>query len=286
MKRALLLSLAAAIATSIAAPHVADAAPLPRLGAEVPQRFALEHAKARLDLMLMPRGAIDEIVRWQCELRDLVHTGAARLAALAHRSQIRIPDVGVLTTEPVANSESSGFGWRDDPFRHRPKFHAGTDVRGKHGTPVLAAGDGVVKLARRYGGYGNFIQVDHGGGVVTAYAHLQRFLVKPHDVVVAGQAIGQMGATGRTTGPHLHFEVRLDGRPVDPVMAMTIARLRRESPLVGKLASFALSPELQADRSSAHDPPRQAPAKAKPARGKRDSRPDRPGRVRLVKPVS
>jgi murein DD-endopeptidase MepM/ murein hydrolase activator NlpD len=287
MKRALLLS----IAVALAAPLTAEATPLLRLGAEVPQRFAIAHAKARLDLLLMPRGAIDEIVRWQCGLRDLAHSAAARLAAIASRSQVRVPDVSVLTTDPVANSESSGFGWRDDPFRHRPKFHAGTDFRGKHGTPVLAAGDGVVKLARRYGGYGNYIQVDHGGGVVTAYAHLRRFLVKPGHVVVAGEAIGHMGATGRTTGPHLHFEVRLDGRPVDPVMAMTVARLRREAPLAGKLASFALSPEMQTERTSAHDPPRRA--RAKPARpgkpgkpGKPGSRPDRPGRVRVAKPVS
>lgn len=282
MKRALLLS----IAVLLAAPLTAAAAPLPRLGAEVPQRFA-PTGKARLDLLLMPRGAIDELVRWQCGLRDLVHAAGSRLAAIASQAQVRIPDVAVLTTEPVANTESSGFGWRDDPFRHRPKFHAGTDFRGKHGTPVLAAGDGVVSLARWYGGYGNFIQVDHGGGVVTAYAHLRRFLVKPGDVVVAGQAIGHMGATGHATGSHLHFEVRLDGRPVDPVMAMTIAQLRRESPLAGTLASFALSPELQSERTSAHDPPRQAVPKARPAApGKPESRPDRPGRVRAAKPLS
>jgi murein DD-endopeptidase MepM/ murein hydrolase activator NlpD len=283
MKRALLFLIAA----SLAAPLAAEAAPLPRLGAEVSQRFASERANARLDLVLMPRGVVDELVRWQCELRDLVHAAGARLAALASSSQDRIPDVGVLTTEPVANTESSGFGWRDDPFRHRPKFHAGTDFRGKHGTRVLAAGDGVVRLARWYGGYGNLIQVDHGGGVVTAYAHLQRFLVKPDQVVVAGQAIGQMGATGHTTGPHLHFEVRLDGRPVDPVMAMTVAKLRRESPIAGKIASYALSPELQSERTSASDPPRQPLPRAKPAApGKRESRPDRPGRVKIAKPVS
>jgi murein DD-endopeptidase MepM/ murein hydrolase activator NlpD len=288
MKRALLLLIAA----SLAAPLAAEATPLPRLGVEVPQRFALEHAKARLDLMLMlmPRGVIEEIVRWQCGLRDLAYSAASQLAALASDSrlrQVRIPDVSMLTTEPVVNTESSGFGWRDDPFRHRAKFHSGTDFRGKHGTPVLAAGDGVVRSVGWVGGYGNMIQVDHGGGLVTAYAHLQRFLVKPDDVVIAGQAIGHMGATGWTTGPHLHFEVRLDGRPVDPTMAMTIARLRRELPLAGQLASFALSPDLQSERTSASDPPKQAPPRpAAPKPPKRDSRPDRPGRVKTVKPVS
>jgi murein DD-endopeptidase MepM/ murein hydrolase activator NlpD len=290
MKRLLLFLIAASAAAPLAAPRAAAAAPLPLLGAQVPQRLALQEAQARLDLVLLPRGVLDGLVRWQCGLRDLAHGLSSRLTALAASAQVRIPDVSVLTTEPVENSQSSGFGWRDDPFRHRAKFHAGTDIRGKRGTPIMAAGDGVVKLARWYGGYGNYIQVDHGGGVVTAYAHLQRFLVKPDDVVVAGQPIGHMGATGRSTGSHLHFEVRLDGRPVDPVMAMTVARLRRQSPLAGSLASYALSPELQADRTSSHDPPRQAVPKqdvGKPGKpGKRGGRPDRPGRVKIVKPVS
>jgi len=286
MKRALLLPIAA----SLAVPLAAEAAPLPRLGAELQHRFARAKARVdRLDLLLMPRGVVDELVRWQCGLRDLVHTAALRLAGIASHAQVRIPDVSVLTSEPVVNTESSGFGWRDDPFRHRAKFHAGTDFRGKHGTPVLVAGDGVVRKTGWVGGYGNMILVDHGGGVVTAYAHLRRFLVKPDQVVVAGQPIGQIGATGRSTGPHLHFEVRLDGHPVDPTMAMAVARLGRELPLAGRVAAFALAPELQADRTSAHDPPRQAPAKAAPktrAPGKRDGRPDRPGRVKIARPVS
>jgi murein DD-endopeptidase MepM/ murein hydrolase activator NlpD len=289
MKRVLLFLIAASVAAPLAAPGTAAAAPLPLISAQVPQRFAMAQAQLRLDLLLMPRGMIEEIVRWRCGLRNLAHGATARLAALAASAQVRVPDVAVLTTEPVANSQSSGFGWRDDPFRHRAKFHAGTDIRGKRGTPIMAAGDGVVKLARWYGGYGNYIQVDHGGGVVPAYAHLSRFLVKPDDVVVAGQAIGHMGATGRSTGSHLHFEVRLDGRPVDPVMAMAVARIRRESPLAGTLASFSLSPELQADRTSAHDPPRHRIQKpqAKPGTpGTRNGRPDRPGRVKIVKPVS
>jgi murein DD-endopeptidase MepM/ murein hydrolase activator NlpD len=288
MKRVLLFLIAA----SLAAPLAARAAPLPipSLGAEIEKRFAIEHAKLRLDLLLMPRGALDELVRWECGLRDLASGAAARLAALASGASVRIPDVSVLTTEPVANSESSGFGWRDDPFHHRARFHSGTDFRGKYGTAVLAAGDGVVKSTGWIGGYGNIVQIDHGGGVVTAYAHLSRFLVKRDDVVIAGQPIAKVGATGRSTGPHLHFEVRLDGRPVDPTLAMTVARLRRDLPLAGKLAAYALSPDLQSERTSAHDPPKQPLPRAKPGKpGKpdqRDGRPDRPGRVKLAKPVS
>ncbi|HWU88474.1 MAG TPA: M23 family metallopeptidase [Kofleriaceae bacterium] len=276
------------LAALFALPLAADAAPLPmpRLGAEIAPRFAVAHPKARLDLLLLPRGAIDELVRWQGGLRDAMRAAQNKLAALANGAGVRIPDVSVLTTEPVAHSESSGFGWRDDPFRHRARFHSGTDFRGKHGLPVVAAGDGVVVFAAWQGGYGNIIYVDHGGGVVTAYAHLQRFLVKPNDVVLAGQTIAAMGATGRATGPHLHFEVRLDGHPVDPGLAMTVAQLSREVPLAGKIAAFALAPELQADRLSAHDPPRQKPPVKPAGPQKPEHRPDRPGRVKTVKPVS
>lgn len=286
MKRTLLSLIAAA---SLVEPLAAGAAPLPipRLGAELTQRFAIANASPRLELLILPRGALEELVRWQRGARDLAYGVAGRLAALAGQAQERIPDLSILTTEPIANTESSGFGWRDDPFHHRAKFHSGTDFRGKRGAPVLAAGNGVVKSTSWIGGYGNIVQVDHGGGVITAYAHLSRFLVKPGDAVTAGQAIAAVGATGRATGPHLHFEVRLDGRPVDPNLAMTIAKLRRELPLAGELASYALSPELQSERLSAHDPPKQPLPRAKAATpGKRESRPDRPGRVKLAKPVS
>lgn len=291
MKRILLPLIAAAsgAAASGAVPPAAEAAPLPvpRLGAELMQRFAVEEARARLDLRFLPRGVLEEIVRWECGLRDLAQSAANGLAALAAQAHLRVPDVSVLTAEPIANSESSGFGWRDDPFHHRAKFHSGTDFRGKRGAPVLAAGDGVVKSTGWIGGYGYIVQIDHGGGVVTAYAHLSRFLVKRDDVVTAGQPIAAVGATGRATGPHLHFEVRLDGHPVDPNLAMTVARLRRELPGAGQLASYALSPELQADRLSDHDPPRQPVPRGKAAApGKRDARPDRPGRVKIAKPVS
>jgi murein DD-endopeptidase MepM/ murein hydrolase activator NlpD len=301
MKRALLFLI---VAASLGGTLAADAAPLPipRLGAEVTQRFAVARAMPRLDLLLLPRGVLEEVVRWQCGFRDLAYGAASRLAALASaaqgpgqsQGQVTIPDLSILTTEPIANSESSGFGWRDDPFHHRAKFHSGTDFRGKRGAPVLAAGDGVVKSTSWIGGYGNIVQIDHGGGVVTAYAHLSRFLVRPGAIVTAGQSIAAVGATGRATGPHLHFEVRLDGRPVDPNLAMTIAKLRREMPLAGQLASYALSPELQSGRLSAHDPPRQPlPQARQPSQqgkaavpAKRDARPERPGRVKIAKPVS
>ncbi|MBA3392905.1 MAG: M23 family metallopeptidase [Deltaproteobacteria bacterium] len=241
----------------------------------VTPRVAVETARVDqpIDLQLVPRGLVDHLVRWRQGVRDLVQRGSDGLAKLA--LEHGVPDLTALTIEPVARTESSGFGWRDDPIRHRPKFHSGTDFRGKRGTPVIAAGDGVVVFAGRRGGYGNVIFVDHGGGIITRYAHLRRIVAPVDATVSAGQLIGEMGSTGRTTGSHLHFEIRLAGRPVDPVMAMTVAQLQRESPTLGQIAAFALSPELQAQASSRLDPPRSKP-----------SRPDRPGRVKRVRPLS
>ena len=164
------------------------------------------------------------------------------------------PDLRVLTTEPVERSESSGYGWREDPMRKRSKFHHGCDYRGKSGTPILAAGDGTVIFAGRRGGYGKVVFVDHGGGIVTRYAHLRRIETTVGASVGGGERIGQLGSTGRTTGPHLHFEVRLAGRSVDPNTALAVAEIMRESPGAGQLAAFALAPELQAKARDYQDP--------------------------------
>ncbi|HEX8107524.1 MAG TPA: M23 family metallopeptidase [Kofleriaceae bacterium] len=213
---------------------------------------------------------IDQLVRWQHDLRDRLHGLEAGLVAFADQAGMAVPDLTVLSTEPVARTESSGFGWRDDPIRHTRAFHAGTDFRGQPGTPVMAAGDGVVTFCGRMGGYGNVVDVDHGGGVVTRYAHLRRIATKKAAAVTAGDVIGQVGSTGRTTGPHLHFEVRIDGAPVSPIAAMAVAQIQREVPIAGRLAALALSPELQANAESDVDPPKQH---ARPA-----PRPERAGR--------
>ncbi len=166
-----------------------------------------------------------------------------------------IPDLRVLTTEPVERTESSGYGWREDPINRRAKFHQGTDYRGKRGTPVLAAGDGTVVFAGRRGGYGRVVFVDHGNGIITRYAHLNKIECKKGDKLLAGQRLGQLGSSGRTTGAHLHFEVRLDGRSVDPNTAMIVAELWRENPAAGRIAAYTLSPELQAQSHDAESRP-------------------------------
>jgi murein DD-endopeptidase MepM/ murein hydrolase activator NlpD len=171
-------------------------------------------------------------------------------------AEAETPDLSVLTTEPVERTESSGYGWREDPVTHRrQKFHHGSDYRGKRGTPILAAGAGTVIFAGRRGGYGRVVFIDHGNGVITRYAHLQKIEVNEGDVLAAGQRLGQLGSSGRTTGAHLHFEVRLAGRSVDPNTAMVVAEIARDNPAMGRLAGYALAPELQAKARDPHDRP-------------------------------
>ncbi|HUW49632.1 MAG TPA: M23 family metallopeptidase [Sulfuricella sp.] len=111
---------------------------------------------------------------------------------------------------------SSNFGYRIDPFTGRKAFHEGVDFMTDVGTPIYAAGGGVVVYSDSYAGYGNMIEIDHGNGLTSRYAHTSKMLVKVGDVVMKGQEIGETGNTGRSTGPHLHFEVRLHGVPQNP----------------------------------------------------------------------
>ncbi|MGA8532748.1 MAG: peptidoglycan DD-metalloendopeptidase family protein [Candidatus Tumulicola sp.] len=117
---------------------------------------------------------------------------------------------------PVTGTITSPFGWRSNPFGGSPEFHQGLDIAAPSGTTVTAAAGGTVIMAQWYGGYGNYILIDHGGGYSTGYGHLSAIYVSNGQGVKRGQAIGAVGSTGASTGPHLHFEVRIDGKPVDP----------------------------------------------------------------------
>lgn len=112
---------------------------------------------------------------------------------------------------------TSNFGYRIHPISKKRKLHAGTDIGAPRGTKVLAAGSGIVITAKEWGGYGNAIMIDHGNGKWTLYAHLSKIRVKEGDEVKTGQHIGDVGSTGNSTGPHLHFEVRVNSEPVDPM---------------------------------------------------------------------
>lgn len=111
---------------------------------------------------------------------------------------------------------SSGFGYRSDPFTGGGAMHSGLDFKGPIGTPILAAAPGKISSVGWQGGYGQTIEIDHGQGIMTRYAHLSGFDARVGDVVTAGQKIGRMGSTGRSTGSHLHFEVRINGVAVNP----------------------------------------------------------------------
>jgi murein DD-endopeptidase MepM/ murein hydrolase activator NlpD len=132
------------------------------------------------------------------------------------------PRVKVQTQDPPAARAtlprlSSGFGRRGDPFRRAAAMHYGVDIPGRMGTPVLASAPGVVRFAGAAGGYGEMVEIDHDGALATRYAHLSRILVRPGTRVEQGQLVALMGSTGRSTGSHLHFEVRVGGRAVDPL---------------------------------------------------------------------
>ena len=130
------------------------------------------------------------------------------------QSAIAIPAVHPVTYELRF---SSPFGMRTDPFTGQLSFHPGVDIPGPVGTPIYATANGVVEIARPDGGYGNLVEIDHGHGIETRYGHLSKILVSANEQVTRGQLIGLMGSTGRSTGSHLHYEVRIDGRPVNPV---------------------------------------------------------------------
>jgi murein DD-endopeptidase MepM/ murein hydrolase activator NlpD len=116
----------------------------------------------------------------------------------------------------------SSFGYRVDPFTGGAKFHAGVDIKAAWGDPVGASQPGVVKFAGWHNGYGNLIIVDHGGGVTTHYAHLSSFAVAVGTKVGRGTIVGRAGSTGRSTSPHLHYEVRVDDNPVNPLRPLAL----------------------------------------------------------------
>lgn len=126
---------------------------------------------------------------------------------------------GVLPSRlPVAAiALTSGFGMRTHPLLDMRRMHAGVDLAAPMGSPIVAPSDGVVRFANWRGGYGMFIDVDHGGGIETRYGHMSRLNVTAGQRVRAGDVLGFVGSTGLSTGPHLHYEVRVNGQPVNPL---------------------------------------------------------------------
>lgn len=120
-------------------------------------------------------------------------------------------------SSPVSAAyNSSSYGWRIDPFNGNRAFHEGLDFTANVGTPIRAAADGIVSEAGPTPDYGNLVKIEHGAGLETRYAHASKLLVKEGDRVIKGQIIALVGSTGRSTGPHLHYEIRLNGIALDP----------------------------------------------------------------------
>lgn len=145
-------------------------------------------------------------------------------ASLARMDALERGLQGIPQVIPAAGTQiSSGFGYRSDPFAGGPAFHAGLDFKGPTGAPIFAAARGKVAFVGRRAGYGNCVDIDHGNGLRTRYAHMSAFRAHVGQPVTAGQVIGAVGSTGRSTGPHLHFEVRLHDQPVNPLPFLEVA---------------------------------------------------------------
>ena len=157
----------------------------------------------------------------EAQLEAMIREREAEIAAERAAARRAAGIVGPETSPgqlawPVSGTITSPFGMRPNPFGGGMEFHQGLDIAAPTGTTVTAAASGQIISAGWYGGYGNYVLIDHGGGMSTGYGHLSQIFVSNGQSVQRGQAIGAVGSTGMSTGPHLHFEVRLAGKPTDP----------------------------------------------------------------------
>lgn len=145
----------------------------------------------------------------------------------------RVPAIAVPSGMPLGDARlTSQFGMRTHPVLGGRRQHHGIDLSAPTGTPIYATADGTVSMAKYFGSYGNYIQIEHGGEMQTRYAHLSQISVPDGSRVTKGQLIGYVGSTGRSTGPHLHYEVRIAGAPVNPLPYMAETDTQRQFALV------------------------------------------------------
>lgn len=158
-------------------------------------------------------GVIDGVARISANIAILEN----KIAGLADEVGSRTEFLkGIPVIAPVYSRMTSAFGMRQSPTYRKQLLHKGVDLSGKVGTPIRSPAEGVVSFYGFYGGYGRLLAVDHGNGFETRYAHLSKAHVKPGDIIERGQLLAEVGNTGRTTGPHLHYEIWYKGRIVDP----------------------------------------------------------------------
>jgi murein DD-endopeptidase MepM/ murein hydrolase activator NlpD len=147
--------------------------------------------------------------------------------------------IAIPSRRPIEQmSLSSSYGMRVHPITGKLARHNGVDIPAPYGTPIYATADGIVGRAQRLGGYGNYVEIEHGNAIETRYGHMSSFVVRPGQQVKKGDVIGYVGSTGRSTGNHLHYEVRIDGEPVNPMPfvrsdSMTIAALTGDKLAMG-----------------------------------------------------
>ncbi|KAE8759603.1 peptidoglycan DD-metalloendopeptidase family protein [Paraburkholderia madseniana] len=171
------------------------------------------------DVMPQPAGHADAT-----RTRQQLDCIAATLSALEQQTADHAIAYAAFPGRMPADSARFGspFGNRTDPFTQRLSFHPGLDLVAKTGTPILAAAGGRVIFAGEKSGYGNAVEIDHGNGLVTRYGHASRIVVHVGDLVLPRQYVADVGSTGRSTGPHLHFEVLVNGAPVDPAAYLAL----------------------------------------------------------------
>jgi murein DD-endopeptidase MepM/ murein hydrolase activator NlpD len=147
--------------------------------------------------------------------------GAASRIGATPRQAVSVPSI-----TPVQGFRlTSAFGNREHPILGGVRMHEGVDLAVPTGTPIYAPADGLVEMAQRFGSYGNFIKILHGGEMETRYGHLSAYNVTAGEYVHKGDVIGYVGSTGRATGPHLHYEVRIDGNAVDPMPYLSLGQI-------------------------------------------------------------
>ncbi len=161
---------------------------------------------------------LEELQQTLADLENVSSNKADLLTVMESRLfDQKIAKVMLPTAQPVPGSHlGSPFGWRVDPITGRSALHTGLDFQADPGTPILAAAGGVVVVQEYHAAYGNMVEIDHGNSLITRYAHASATFVKKGDLVKRGQKIAAVGSTGRSTGPHLHFEVLADGTHQDP----------------------------------------------------------------------
>ena len=212
---------------------------------------------------------MEELQKTMADLDRVTEQRTDLMSAVESRLfEQKVRSMMIPTQHPVAfGGVGSGFGWRIDPFTGRSALHTGIDYQATVGTAILAAAGGVVVTQEFRPDYGNMVEIDHGKDLITRYAHASKVLVKKGDLVKRGQKIAEVGTTGRSTGPHLHFEVLVRGVPQDPQKFMNASRsLPAQQIALASMPAVPISaaPVQAIKPTTATVPQSSAPATARP----------------------